>query len=69
MRVFIRERRMERHMTQRQLCERMADSEGKPFSQTLMSKYERNKIPAPLEIILWIADILQYKVEDLASRE
>lgn len=68
MRVYIRERRMERHLTQGQLAERLVNNKGKPLNQSDLSKYERGETPPPLDIILQIAEILNCKMEDLVSR-
>lgn len=67
--VFIRERRMERHLTQKQLAEKLVNKLGKPLNQGELSKYEKGKGPIPLDIILQIAAVLGCRVEDLVSRE
>jgi len=68
LKVFIRERRMEKHMTQKQLAEKLVNKVGKPLNQGELSRYEKGKVDITLDLILQIAEILECKVEDLASR-
>jgi transcriptional regulator with XRE-family HTH domain len=67
--VFIRERRMERHMTQKQLAEKLKNSAGKPLSQSDLSRYEKGKPLPPLDILYQIAVVLKYKLDDLVPVE
>jgi DNA-binding XRE family transcriptional regulator len=69
MRVFIRERRMEKHMTQKQLAEALVNSKGNPMDQSELSRIEKGKTIPSVEIALQISEILKCQVEDLYSRQ
>ena len=67
--VFIRERRMERHMTQVELAKMLVKENGCPVSQSELSKYEKGKTAISLDIVLQISQILEFPVEKLVNRE
>ena len=69
MKVFIRERRMERHMTQIQLAEKLYTKDGKPIPQSYLSRLEKGKDLPSLELAFQIAEVLNCKIEDIYSRE
>lgn len=69
MKVYIRERRMERHMTQKALANQLLNKAGKNIDQSELSKYEKGKIPIPVNVLLQIAFELDYPVEQLIELE
>lgn len=69
MKVFIRERRMEKHLTQVQLAAKLRTKDGKPLPQSYLSSLEKGKDMPSLELAFQLADVLKCKIEDLYSRE
>jgi len=69
LKIVIRERRMERYMTQKDLAARLISKVGTPLHQAELSRYENGKVEPPLDIILQIAEVLNCKVEELVSRQ
>lgn len=69
LKIFIRERRMERHITQNELAAKLVNAAGQKLTQSQISKYEKGKVAIPLGIILQIAEILKCKSEDLICNE
>ncbi len=67
LKIFIRERRLERHMTQKQLAKQIINREGRPLDQGPLSRYENGKPLIPLDLALQIARILNCKIENLVE--
>lgn len=65
--IFIRELRRARHMTQKQLAEQIINREGKPLDQGPLSRYEKGKPIIPLDLALQIAKVLNCKIENLVE--
>lgn len=67
LKIFIRERRLERHMTQKQLADKLINCDGHPLDQGPLSRYENGKPVIPLNLALQIAKILNCKIENLVE--
>lgn len=69
MRVFVRDRRMEQHLTQRQLAAKLQTKDGKPLRPSYLCEIEKGQEVPSLDLALQIATVLNCKIEDLFSRE
>jgi DNA-binding XRE family transcriptional regulator len=59
---------MEKHLTQKELAEKLKTKDGKSFAPSRVCDLEKGREIPSVEVALQIAEVLGCRVEDLYSR-